>query len=263
MPSEPFIRLDDSGNYSIWKVYMEAELVQKDLWDYVDGSITRPTGSANSKAVKSFLSKSRHARATIIKHLDPSQYPHCEPADPVEIWKKLEMIHVARGFGTRQAMMRRFINMRWSDDQTMEKWISEIRHQANRLKSLEADVTDQWIILALTNGLPARFDSLVESLDSVTPDALTLDYVVTRLLNANAIHRTDAKAHDEGGGGAMAVKLKNWRSGSGGQSGDSSSVRCHNCRGFGHYRKECPSRAGAANSATQVEEDDDDKDFPY
>jgi hypothetical protein len=259
MPSEPYIRLDNSGNYSNWKVYMKAELISKDLWDYVDGSISRPTGTDNSKAVKSFVSKSRMACAVIIKHLDPSQYPHCESENPIEIWNNLESIHIARGFGTRQAMMRRFINLRWTDDTSMEQWIAEVRHQASQLKQLKADVTDQWIILVLTNGLPSRFDSFVESLDSVPPDVLTLDYVVGRLLNANTIYSTNIKVENNEAA-AMSARLKHWKTAHRGQAKDGDMHMCHNCHGFGHYRKDCPTRRGMAQTAIVADNADEDSD---
>jgi len=265
MPSEPYIRLDNSGNYSNWKVYMKAELISKDLWDYVNGSTSRPTGSDNSKAVKSFVNKSRLACAAIIKHLDPSQYPHCESENPVEIWNNLESIHMARGFGSRQAMMRRFINLRWTDETSMEQWIAEVRHLASQLKQLKADVTDQWIILVLTNGLPSRFDSFVESLDSVPPDMLTLDYVVGRLLNASAIYQMNIKVEADRVEAAMSARLKHWKTAHRGQEVDGDMHQCHNCRGFGHYRKDCPSRRGMAQTAFAADNVDEDaaEEFVY
>ena len=52
--------------------------------------------------------------------------------------------------------MCQFINSKWNEEDPIEKYIANIRQQAHCLKELEADITDQWIILVLTNGLPTR-----------------------------------------------------------------------------------------------------------
>jgi hypothetical protein len=255
MPHDIFMRLDDSGNYLNWKIFMEAHLISKKLFDYVDGSHPRPMGSANHKPVVAFEKKSRLAYAEIIKHLDPSQYPHATSRDPVLIWRTLEQIHMARGFGSRQALMRQFVNTRYVEDQSIEKWISDIRQQSNVLLSLGADITDQWIILVLTNGLPNRYHSFVQSLDAVAPELLTLDYVISRIINAAAIHHVEGPPNDDEPV-AMAARFKDYKARSQGSRALNklvdSQIRCHRCQGFGHLKINCPSIAvGEAKSATQ------------
>lgn len=225
----------DENNYPDWVIYIEAILIEKDLFDYVDGTETRPAGSDNHKPVKAFVKRSALARACIVKHVRPSQYPHCRSRNPVEIWRELERIHIARGFGSRQSLMRKFMNSHWSTETTMEKWIADITHQAHRLQVVQADITDQWIILTLTNGLPSEYDNLVESLDMVDPASLTLDYVKTRLLNS---YTKKVVKSEEEQNLAMAARFKgSLRS----TVFDKSKVKCHRCKGIGHFRNECPS----------------------
>ena len=50
MPDPHFPKLNDS-NYADWHYMMVATLVEKDLWDVVDGSPTRLAGSPNAKNV--------------------------------------------------------------------------------------------------------------------------------------------------------------------------------------------------------------------
>lgn len=216
---------------------MEAHLISKDLFDHVNGSLTRPTGPPNS--VKSFDRKTQLAYAELVKHLDPSQYPYADSKNPVVIWNTLQTIHMARGFSSRQALMRNFINSRFADGQPMTNWISEIRRQANELKTLGADITDQWVVLILTNGLPDRFSPVVHALDSIDTKQLTLDVVINRLLNAEVANREVLKveAVDSSEAAAMAAKAKfrNWKN-----QQSEGPPQCHKCRGFGHFRRDCP-----------------------
>ena len=69
---------------------MEALLIEKDLWDVVDGTEAHPLGSANSKAIHAFVKKQQVAQAKIILHIEASQFPHACYNDPKEIWENLE-----------------------------------------------------------------------------------------------------------------------------------------------------------------------------
>ena len=59
----PAFALLDETNYHEWAFFMEAVLIRKDLLGIVDGSITQPLGSPNSRPVKAFLQKQKLARA--------------------------------------------------------------------------------------------------------------------------------------------------------------------------------------------------------
>ena len=58
MPDTVFEKLNEK-NYADWHYMMEALLIEKDLWDVVNGTEVHPTGSVNSKAVCAFVKNSR------------------------------------------------------------------------------------------------------------------------------------------------------------------------------------------------------------
>ena len=71
MPDTVFEKLNDK-NYADWHYMIEALLVEKDLWDVVDGTDVCPTGSVNLKAVHAFVKKQQVAQAKIILHIELS-----------------------------------------------------------------------------------------------------------------------------------------------------------------------------------------------
>jgi len=49
-----FKKLNDA-NYINWNCLMEAHLTWKELWDIIDGSESKPAGSASIKAVRELV----------------------------------------------------------------------------------------------------------------------------------------------------------------------------------------------------------------
>ena len=90
MPNSSFEKLNET-NYNDWRYIMAALLVEKDLWDVVEGTETQPAGSVNSKAVRAFAKKQQLTHAKIILNIDKSQLPHTCYDDLKEIcvrcWK--------------------------------------------------------------------------------------------------------------------------------------------------------------------------------
>jgi hypothetical protein len=179
-----FEKLNDT-NHGPWKQLMKALLVRKDLWDVVSGVETLPSGSPNTKAVRTFRKRQAQAGAEIILHVEPSQLPFIDNDDPKEVWDTLTSMHQARGMATRLTVRRQFWKLEKGDG-GVQAFISNARRLANHLIEIGVTVDDEDIILVLTGGLPSSYENFVVSLDSTPPSELTLEYVVTRLLNEEA-----------------------------------------------------------------------------
>ncbi|KAI0787682.1 hypothetical protein C8Q74DRAFT_1409132 [Fomes fomentarius] len=181
--SPPSIFKLDNDNYAEWALAMEALLTRRGLWEVTseDANYTRPTGSDASK---------------------PS-------TDANTIWITLKDVHQARGFGTRVARRRAFWRMAKHTDQSMSAWIADVRHAAFNLENISATITDEDVILVLTNGLPTSYSQLIVTLDATPPSvALTVETVIKRLLNEESRQSTEPLApvapaacfNKEGGG---------------------------------------------------------------
>ena len=118
MPHPHFPKLNNT-NYADWHYMMVATLVEKDLWDIVDGWLTCPVSSPNHKAVKSFVKKQHLARTKISLSIEASQLPHTRHDNPRVIWESLQKVHWACGFATCLSLCRRFLYMHKRDDQFM------------------------------------------------------------------------------------------------------------------------------------------------
>ena len=68
----------------------------------------------------------------------------------------------------------------------MQSWIAYVHCIAHKLEDVEAEATNKDMILVLTQGLPSSYDNFVVSLDATAASNLTLNYVISRLLNEEA-----------------------------------------------------------------------------
>jgi gag-polypeptide of LTR copia-type/Zinc knuckle len=234
MPENQFEKLNEK-NYVDWRYMMEALLVEKDLWDVVDGTEGRPAGSDNSKAVRAYVKKQQVARAKIILHIEPSQLPHARFSDPTEIWENLEQVHRARGFATRLALRREFLYMKKRDGQVMNSWIAEVKNTAYRLDAAGVAVIDEDIILTLTAGLPESYSTLIVTLDNLSPNDLTLPNVITRLLNEEVRQNAHEDVVELSGPVYSVQDAKNKKI-----KPPLSEITCYNCGKKGHYKSTCP-----------------------
>ena len=237
------------GNYAEWEVRMEADLVDKGLWEYVFGDVVKPEGdtAAIKKAIVEFEMKVRQARARMIKRVTAGQLPHMRNADPKVIWAELKRVHRGGGFGSKLAMRRRFINARMGAKETMAAWIGRVKGMSFGLEAIEVKVSEEDLILVLTNGLPPSFESFVIALDAVRPEDITLANVVARLANEEGRQGVNVviKEEEEQRLAESALAATKARR-------DRSDIICFGCGKKGHFCNECPDRKEGKGETSAV-----------
>jgi len=221
-------------NYLEWVLRMEAILVRSGFWDLVTGDEKLSGDKDDDKTVRDFQRRKAQCRAEMVLRVEDSQLPHMVDSDPKAIWNALAGVHRARGFGSRLQLRRHFITANMKDGQSMEGWIGEVRSRANRLKAIDVDVSDEDVIVVLTAGLPPSYTTVIISLDAVKPNELTLDFVITRLLNEEGrqvISPNIVVKKEESDNAAMASEKS------------SRNIQCFYCMEMGHFSSACPTKA--------------------
>ena len=106
------------------------------------------------------------------------------------------------------------------DDQSISSWVADVRHAyaATCLRDVGVAVSNEDVMLVLTNGLPSSYDQVVINLNSADPSLLCVDYIITHLLNEEARQATLSTL--------ITVPIER--------------ITCFNCGRKGHYVQDCP-----------------------
>lgn len=252
--STRFPKLNDS-NYASWSIMMEAELIRKSLWTNIvemvidiekkpDEKKTTDEIKAEFESMKSKRKsdKMAQARSEMILRVDPGQLSHMTSKDPMEIWEKLKNVHRGRGFATSLALKRKFLTSKKGRTQTMQAWVGNIRAQAFEMEMAGIDVNEQDVILALTLGLSSSYDAIIISFDGMDPEKLTVDAVITRLLNEETrqsggrTHTSTPTHHNHSVDDDSALAVMHT------SRHPLSEITCFFCTKKGHFRSDCPDR---------------------
>jgi hypothetical protein len=94
----------------------------------------------------------------------------------------------------------------------------------------------------LTAGLPSSYESLIISLDAVSPNSLMLDFVISHLLNEEA--RQGIPAVNPSSSALAATHVKT----------PLAQITCFKCQKKGHYQSHCPQDADTKITAVAIQE---------
>jgi hypothetical protein len=228
-----------NDNYEIWRILMEAVFTRRNVRDVALGVTPRPLTGPNSKGVRDWDRQSAEARAEMILAVEVDQLAHMTATTAYEVWQELERVRRSRGFATKMALRRTFMSMQMDNNQNMASWIGEVRGVAFRLKQAGITVDDEDIILVLTMGLPDSYDTFVVALDSTDSSALTLDYVIGRLLNEES-RKIPTSTREA----AFRTDVNHSR-----PRRPVSEITCFNCQKKGHYQSDCPDKKSSTATA--------------
>jgi gag-polypeptide of LTR copia-type len=138
-----------------------------------------------------------------------------------------------------------FFSMVKQENQSMQAWIASIRHAAFELEAANFQIQDIDLIIALTQGLPESYLSLIVSLNGTPLDQLNIDTLIICLLNEEACqlgpttHTITPIPKVE-----FSDNVVSYVSSRATQKRPSfydTSVHYFNCCGYGHLAKSCPS----------------------
>lgn len=233
----------NSSNFSSWKFRMQMILIDRGLWEIVDGTQVAPVVTSGDEASQAKLvdwkKKDNTARAQIALTVGNSELVHIKAAKTSrEVWTKICSVFEAKGLAARIFLRRKFFNIKLKEGDGMQAHINQVRELAEQLDAIGAPVTDSDIAMTLLCSLPEQYDSLIVALESRPSDDLTSEFVASRLLAEEK--RRQESFNVKVNGTAEAAFVGNQLSG-----GDKKkSKRCKFCKSIGHTEDTCYRKHG-------------------
>ena len=222
-------KLNDTNFYA-WKRKIQLVLAFRDLDQYIDDD--RPNDEI---AQKTWDKGDRKAQAVIGLSLSDEHLEHVAEAQTAkEMWETIMNVFQRHTLLNKLAARRNFYTATMKEGEKALLFINRVQHLASILKSMGVDVDDQETAMAVLNGLPPRYDSLIVALDALgNEDRLfTLDFVKSRLLQEE--QRSNMRELEEVSRPNAALFNRSQNIGK-----TRSSYHCTNCGRNGHTAQRC------------------------
>ena len=225
-------KLTDS-NFYVWKQKIQLLLSLKD----VDQQITddAPSDPSTEESRRKWLRDDNRAKALIGLSLSDEHLEHVRDAKTAkDMWQAILNVFERHTLLNRLAARRQFYTVTMQNDEKVLTYINRVNQLAARLKSMNVDIDDKEMAMAVLNGLPARFESLIVALDALGNEEkmFTLEFVKSRLLQEE--QRTAMK-DSQSRGSALINKINRTPN----SSRAPNDWKCTNCGHTGHTATRC------------------------
>ena len=188
MESKSLIVPLTGANYATWKIQVKMCLVKEDLWRVVSGDEMAPT---DASALNKFNLRKDRALATVVLAVDPKLlYLIGEPADPVEVWTKLQDCFQKKSWSNKLSLKKKLYSLKLQEGGDLQMHLKVMIELFDALSVVGAPVNDEDRVISLLSSLPAKYDTLVtmlEALDSIP----SWETVTERLRHEDQKHKGD------------------------------------------------------------------------
>ena len=172
-------KLNDA-NFHAWKRKIQLVLALRDLDQFIDED--RPATESEQKA---WDRGDRKAQAIIGLSLSDDHLEHVAQANNAkDMWKAILDVFQRHTLLNKLAARRKFYTVTMEEGEKVLTYVNRVQHLASILKSMGVEIDEKEMGMAVLNGLPARYDSLIVALDALGNEdkIFTLDFVKSRLL---------------------------------------------------------------------------------
>lgn len=246
-----FDRVDrlNSNNYRTWKFAMKMLLIQRELWDHVNGTVTLQNDATVEQKAR-YKSKDEKALSTIALSIDPDQQVHivhCETAR--QAWLILEEIYEPKSRQRIMQLKRQFVRIRLKDDENMESYLSRLKICSDYLHEAGAEVKDEDLAYAMLSGLPETYDALTMTLASLEDEKFT-SVEIRKALSMEYDRRTSKCEDEQPKHEIAAYQTKKGKRNISEKS--TKLVKCFSCGKQGHFAKQCRSKEKKGDKSDTV-----------
>ena len=270
--STPRIEKLNDKNYNSWKFFMKMVLIERGLWEIVDG--VKPTVE---KEVRAWEEKAKKAYASIALNIEHGQLVHIrsvDEKDPKAAWDRLQQVHQSKGTANKLLLLKSLLELKMNEGDSMQDFLNSFSDIVDQLMSIDFKLEDDFLCLLLLTRLPDSYQPLAMALESKLEDnELTLSTIHARLLaeEARRKNQQSSPAADSALNLSDSMRRDKSRALSSAPKSTQSPTsvrRCNYCKRRGHLEAECYKKAyderdGAKDKANQVEDEDEKANFGF
>lgn len=211
---EPF----RGANYLLWKRRVEAIFAAKDMDKFLTGD---KSDDANKKK----------AYALLISMIDDSILAAMsDETSAFKIWEALKNKYGQSSAVSQILVRKKLTSMKKRRDCSMQNHINEILGMVNEQAS--GTTVNEELLMSL----PPEYDVIKSTIENQSDTTLTSDFVIQRLLNAEALKSDTSEKKAENAKTNVAFNAEKYQN-----------VTCHKCKQKGHIAKYCSRKSTCHN----------------
>lgn len=213
-------KLSGSSNYHTWQFAMKNVLTFKGYGKSIESEVAETDEKIRSAS-----------KALISLSVEPHIYVHILSATSAyAVWTTLQGLYEDKGLSRKIGLLRNLISTRLESSDNMQSYVDSIVTNANKLKGVGFDLTDEWLAAILLAGLTDEFKPFIMGIEAANTE-LKSDKIISKLLDSNS--GTESKAD------ALFAKnkLKNFNKGN--SKKNKQPAKCSYCKKKGHTVDVC------------------------
>ncbi len=134
-------------------------------------SVLRPPRLEDQDELKKWLRKDKTVRMTIRLTLSDEMLKNLNHAvTALEMWKEICNVHQRHTLLNKLAARRVFYTATMKDGEKILVCINRVRQMASVLESMDVSIDGKEMAMAILNGLPKRYQTIIIALDAIGDD---------------------------------------------------------------------------------------------
>lgn len=225
-------KLADS-NYFAWEQEIVSVLTLKYLDQYIEDSQTSFGDDSDGNLKAKWNRGDRKAQAIIGLSMSDEHLKHLRDSTSTrDMWTKIKNVVERHILLNKLTARRRFYIATMKNGEKILAYLNRARHLASILKSMNVNIDDKEMAMAVLNGLPECCETLIVALDALGLDdkSFPYDLVKSRLLQEE--QRMNMRSDGFDSSALIGLDDKEKRPGGGKQP-----YKCTNCGHDGHTTK--------------------------
>ena len=177
-------KLNDN-NFHSWKQKIELVLGHREVDEMIDHQLCPNKPDEGTEELQKWLRKDKTARMTIgLTLCDEMLKNVAHTATALEMWDEICNVHQRHTLLNKLSARRDFYTATMHPGEKMLVYINRIRQMASILQSMNVAIDDKEMAMAVLNGLPAHYGTIITALDAIgdEDDSFTFEKVRSRLL---------------------------------------------------------------------------------
>ena len=226
-----------ADNYHSWKFNMKMFLIGKDLWEIVNGAVTRDE-NANEGERRKFKKRENQALAMVCLSVSTSLQIYVRSSNSArDAWCNLEKHFEQKSLSKKILYRRKLYSARLEKGGSMIDHINYIKTLSEHLEAVDDLVQEKDLVIILISSLPEEYNYLITALETIGEEKLTWEYVRDRLMHEadkmeKSKHLPDNIIKSDHTSDALFTKKQDKRKAS-------EKKICHYCKKPGHFARDC------------------------